>query len=251
MRRVVVALGFVVVPGSVFAADLALKAPAAPVAYWTGIYVGAHVGGAWGQTSSTVTSTENNNPPTFPVGFGFSPNNFEPSLLGGVQIGANYQFGNWVAGVEGSFSGADISSQAASFSPTRPGFSTTSFVNHPWLALATGRLGYTPWSNLLVYGTGGAAWIRTESSGDTFNAASALIENSVGTFTQAGWTAGGGIEYKLDAKWSLLAQYNYIGLPTSNFSRVAVTGNNAGQVATRDTSGHFNVIKFGVNYKLY
>ena len=42
------------------AADMPVKArplpPPAPVFSWTGFYIGAHVGGAWGTTESTLNS---------------------------------------------------------------------------------------------------------------------------------------------------------------------------------------------------
>src|ERR1700682_2361871 len=79
------------------AADLAArpytKAPAyaAPIYNWTGFYIGGHVGGAFnGDNNFNGLVTGNGNDGRF---------------LGGVQVGADYQFApNWVLGVEGQYS---------------------------------------------------------------------------------------------------------------------------------------------------
>src|SRR6478609_7080811 len=77
------------------AADLAArpytKAPAyaAPIYNWTGFYVGGHIGGAFGGDNNFS-------------GLGGSN---DGRFLGGVQVGADYQFApNWVLGVEGQYS---------------------------------------------------------------------------------------------------------------------------------------------------
>src|ERR1700744_3374733 len=68
------------------------KAPAyvAPLYNWTGFYIGANLGGAF---------SSNNN-----FG-GLTPgNNGNGRFLGGVQVGADYQFApNWVIGAEGQY----------------------------------------------------------------------------------------------------------------------------------------------------
>src|SRR5258707_2364232 len=78
------------------AADLAARpytkaAPAvyAPIYNWTGFYIGGHVGGAFSGNNSFAGTTNSN----------------DGRFLGGVQVGADYQFApNWVLGIEGQFS---------------------------------------------------------------------------------------------------------------------------------------------------
>jgi len=55
---------------------------------WSGMYVGFHAGGAWGEA--------NISDPFGPSLFG--DNIRTPGPLAGVQAGANMQFGSWVAG---------------------------------------------------------------------------------------------------------------------------------------------------------
>src|SRR5262245_25005441 len=96
---------------SVNAADIGptYKAPP-PVPYfsWTGIYVGGHVGGGWGRKDWA-------DPTNFfgaaPFPFTQANRDHEGFILGG-QIGANYQLGRWVVGVEADASWSDIDGYA-------------------------------------------------------------------------------------------------------------------------------------------
>ena len=87
------------------AADLSLgyRAPQNYVIFtWTGFYFGAHGGGAWGRKEETIA----------PFTFGrtvLTPANTTIDISGGLaggQIGANYQAGSWVLGVEADVSWA-------------------------------------------------------------------------------------------------------------------------------------------------
>src|SRR5260370_30811319 len=62
---------------------------------WTGFYLGANLGGAWGQRNLTDTL----------LGLSLSNLNDKGAFIGGGQLGFNYQLGNFVLGVEGDFDG--------------------------------------------------------------------------------------------------------------------------------------------------
>src|SRR5262249_45584737 len=70
--------------------------PVAPPVYvpppftWTGFYIGANLGGAWGQRNLTDTL----------LGLSLSNVNEKGAFIGGGQLGYNYQFGNVVLGIE-------------------------------------------------------------------------------------------------------------------------------------------------------
>jgi outer membrane immunogenic protein len=99
--------------GPAFAADLArpvYRAPVvyAPVASWTGFYVGANAGYAWGDSDVTsifacpsgVCPFRNPvNLATFTAG-GTGSASKGSGFTGGVQAGYNWQVGNIVAGAE-------------------------------------------------------------------------------------------------------------------------------------------------------
>ena len=185
------------------AADLYYgKAPAfaaAPFnAYnWNGAYVGVNLGYQWGKVTNWA---------------GGSPG----GVMGGGQIGYNWQFGQSVFGLE-----ADLQGSAAedTFAPYK-------FAN-PWFGTVRGRAGYAM-NNVLIYLTGGLAYGggRIELPG--------ISE----TQTHIGWTLGGGVEVGLTPHWTAKAEYLYVRLDDRGY---VLTGVNNGFSS--------NVFRLGVNYR--
>ena len=67
-------------------------------------------------------------------------------LLGGGQIGYNWQTGHWVLGVQGDFAWTGINASVTDpFVPT-----TTLSYKTDWIGMATARAGYA-WDNWLLY----------------------------------------------------------------------------------------------------
>ena len=106
MRRGLLALvglaGAAMVSGAAMAADISrpvYKAPPAgalPVAYdWTGFYVGGHVGYGWADKD-------------WRDAFGLVTTHSADGFLGGGQAGFNYQINQFVLGVEGDVSWANL-----------------------------------------------------------------------------------------------------------------------------------------------
>src|SRR5580658_4699888 len=97
MRKVFVAcVALSALAAPAFAADLATKAPPAPPPYtpppppmWTGWYIGGNIGGSFGTASDSATFAG------VPVGVG-SPR--LDGVVGGGQIGYNWQANAWVFG---------------------------------------------------------------------------------------------------------------------------------------------------------
>src|SRR5690242_4704160 len=101
-RACIAVLALGIVPAS--AADLRMptKAPPlapAPVATWTGCYVGANIGGAWANEDYVDPLAI----PPAPLG-----GHTASGVIGGGQVGCDYQFGNFVIGARGMFDGADL-----------------------------------------------------------------------------------------------------------------------------------------------
>jgi outer membrane immunogenic protein len=67
--------------------------PMPPMFSWTGFYIGGNLGGAWAKNSVTDSL----------FGLNFSNGTNNGVFIGGGQIGGNYQFSNFVIGLEGSF----------------------------------------------------------------------------------------------------------------------------------------------------
>jgi outer membrane immunogenic protein len=187
--------------GTAFAADLPAQpyytAPAPlSASSWAGPYLGATIGYEWGTVS---------NNPTRPAG-----------VAGGIEGGYNWQFGQFVAGIE-----ADINASAAedTFAPWQ--------FSNPWFGTLRGRAGVA-FGNTLVFGTAGLA-----IGGLTVDSPGNLSQSR----TSAGWTAGAGVEVGFAPRWSAKAEWLYLDLSDRSFS---VTNNTNGLAA--------NLLRLGVNY---
>jgi outer membrane immunogenic protein len=186
------AAGAAAIAGSIQAADLPMReAPPPyqppPLFSWTGFYLGAQIGYAWGTDSFTATA---------PIFGSFANDSSTPNgVVGGAHVGYNYQIGQIVAGIEGDVDGTG-------YSGTRnAGFATVS-TTIPVQGSLRARLGVAL-DRALLYVTGGAAFAAIDTEYGTFV--------GLDTFnrTRTGWTIGGGIEYALLTNWSLRAEYRY------------------------------------------
>jgi outer membrane immunogenic protein len=153
---------------------------------WTGWYVGAQFGGAFGRASWTDP-------------FSQASNSLQPSgVLGGGQIGVNWMRDSLLLGAEAdlTFTGLESSSDTASFSSR-------------WLSLLTGRVGYAV-NQFLLYAKGGAAIAGARA---TVTDPQGRVADT-GTTTQVGWTVGGGVEYAINSNWSARIEYDFVDLPS-------------------------------------
>ena len=176
---------------SASAADIARrpmpsKAPAyfEPPFTWTGLYVGAFGGGAWGRSEYSGA---------------LATGTFDTSgWLAGGTIGYNYQIGHTVLGVEGDAAWTNIDGSAACGALT----CTTS---NDWLATVRGRLGYAA-GRFMPYVTGGAAFGNIKTSVTGLGGSDE---------TKVGWTVGGGLEASIAGPWSAKVEYLYVDLGSS------------------------------------
>ena len=207
--------------GVAFAADLPVKAPppvapVAPVANWTGFYVGAQIGGASFDPSCTTTSTSGLLSSEFPCtravleGTTTSSLLSSGSVIGGGKIGYDYQglFG-WdrvVLGVVGEFDWTHLNSSAQR---TINEYSFASFANASeqidWLASARGRLGWA-FDNVLFYATGGVAWTRIKASTAVFDTEGTSLASGEISSDKTGVVAGGGFEYRFTPNLSFIGE---------------------------------------------
>jgi len=187
--------------GAALAADLPrgpapyYNPPPASVYNWSGVYAGLNLGYGWGKVTNT----------------GANPS----GILGGGQIGVNWQSGQFVYGAE-----ADI--QASGADDTFAGYK----FSNPWFGTVRGRAGYAI-NNILLYGTLGLAYgdLRGDFAG------------AVETHTMAGWTGGVGAEVGLAPAWSVKGEYLYMDLADRSFG---ITG--------MDNGYRSNMFRFGFNY---
>ena len=198
-----------------------LPAYAPPIYYaWTGFYVGAHLGGAFGGTNNFN-------------GLALSDN--DARFLGGVQAGADWQFyGNWVVGAEGQYSWLSGNNASAAF----PG----GFVynnDQRGLGSVTARFGYS-FGPALAYVKGGYAYADNRES-VTF--AGAPIPFLLDRNHNHGWTIGGGAEYIFAQSWSVKAEYQYYDFGDARFQ------NPPALVPFGTFHNDEHTLKVGVNYR--
>jgi outer membrane immunogenic protein len=178
-RLLLVCVAFGAQIASAIAADMAPldRGPPPAVFNWTGVYIGADIGGAWSSIQSN-----------FGGGNASSPS-------GGVYAGYNWQFApQWLIGIEGDASWADLTVPAGSGD-----------VN--WLGSLRGRIGWSPTATTMLYITGGAAWSTLNLPG---------VDTLPANQTKTGWVAGGGFEWAPWANnWLVRGEYlnyNFTGI---------------------------------------
>ena len=229
------------IAAAAFSGAPALAGPP-PASYsWTGCYIGASAGGAWGNAA-----IDNN----FAVGFPANHVRADPNgFVGGGQMGCDYQnSSNWLIGLQGEFNWSNAHGHQTVFPPF-PYVSETLDASVDWYASVTARLGYVsgPW---LFYGKGGVAWVRDPLK-DVGLLASSSFEFS-GNITRVGWTIGGGLEYAIAPNWSASFEYGYYGFGTKS---VTLSGSTTAPGLTLPGSEsiplnqNFSVVKVGLNYR--
>ncbi len=204
------ALAAAMVPAS--AADLAVEPiyrPAVVVFRWTGVYIGAHLGGGTGNNHEEST--------TFPYGaFRFTPLpvSITPrGWLAGGTLGANYQVDSWVLGFEAQASWTNM--KGSSDCPmqilpvTPPAGLATCTAKLDAIGTIAARLGWA-FDRLLLYGKGGAAWTN-----DSYQILLLAPDKPLLLGTNElrwGWMAGVGLEYAFTDSWSAKIEYNHMDL---------------------------------------
>jgi outer membrane immunogenic protein len=296
LRTALLALAGVAASTAAIAADLPTrKEPMAPVPVvapwsWTGFYLGGYVGGTFG------SANWHDDGGTFGNGFGCgtillpAACNFDgggnsgtkAAFTGGGYVGYNYQFGQWVIGIEGEFgylgignSGTTVSgSQIDTFGNLYPFSATANFNDHE-IARVRGRLGYAVEPQLLLYVAGGWSWTETNASLSGFccgtNGLLPLADPTTtpptvpvgfipsSFFSQSsnrgidGWNIGVGAEYAFTPNWIARIEYIYDGFSNINegFNFFPSSGSSSSAFFNdnRHVGLNVNTIRVGLEYK--
>lgn len=207
-------------PPAAYVAPPAAPAPAPAPMDWSGGYIGLNAGVAFLDDSLTVSGG----------GALASKDETDTGFTGGLQIGWNYQSGDWVFGVEGDINYLDVGSDLT-FAGKGAG---TYSADYDWFATIRARTGFAS-GDSLFYVTGGVAFLGAE-----FKIADA------GGFTPTskdktltGWTIGGGVEHMFDPNWSAKLEYLF-----ASFGSHSITDGNTIVKASPD----LHVVRVGLNY---
>jgi outer membrane immunogenic protein len=196
------------------AADLGVlpaKAPSyiapAPVATWSGFYVGLTGGYGWGNARFDTPAVSGSS-------FRTSGGNI------GSTLGYNMQAGAFVYGLETDINVNWLKGTNSTAAPC-----AICEVSNRWFGTFRGRVGYAP-GPTMVYLTGGLAYggVRvTDVFGDDEQ------------HNKAGWTLGAGVEYLFANRWSAKLEYLYVDLGNTGFG---------GGLNTRFNE---NIVRVGLN----
>ncbi len=221
---------------------------------WSGLYAGINFGGGFGDEAIHLRGDPAATQPA--INRGQVPSQLAGSpggILGGAQIGYNWQNGRWVFGPETDLAVGDVgASQTISTAIGGGFFPVTTNAKQQLYDVGTvrGRLGYAVTDSLLLYGTGGFAYgsARLSSSITTTPGCpgACLVGSKSGT--QTGWAAGAGLEWGWSPSISFKAEYLRYDLGSLTQTYGDFRGTFPGTTATHNVRFDGNLIRVGVNY---
>jgi outer membrane immunogenic protein len=144
--------------------------------WWTGCYLGGNLGGTWSRPEYTLDNTVRVET------FTFTP----LAVVGGGQLGCQYQWNDLVFGLEGTYSWANLRQDQPS--TTLPNRNRSIGIDQ--IGTVAAKFGYA-WDRTMLYGKAGWAGVRVNAR------AVNLATNEFSEFTDwsNGWTVGVGLEH--------------------------------------------------------
>lgn len=193
-------------------------------------YAGAHVGLMFGTASATL-----NDPIGSAIAGGTNPYG---ALFGGVQGGWEYVTpSRLMLGIELDFSfpNYEDASKVLSYRATSSDYVSEEYE---WLATLRGRVGYDL-GRFTPYLTGGIAWASTRFSRIDLTTGN---EDGNPANIRLGYALGAGIDYRIDPRWSVRAEYLYTRLGWTGFTFASAP-------SRYDSQYDLQRIRFGMNYR--
>jgi len=224
---------------------------------WTGFYGSATVGRAWGHVSEgDGTGDSSQYYPihnTFSDGIGADLRNWS----GNLKLGYNKQFDNNLIGIElggtlqSSESKNGVMDTKLNGEPDTPNatFTKTRIRDYETISV---RLGHIFNEKSLVYLKAGAVTGEIKRYNGFLNDWLSLYDTVTNNKRESGYVLGFGSEYKLNDRWALRADYEYIDFGNVNFDynfSVCYDGVGCGPAKiTQSNSIHFSNLSAGVSY---
>jgi opacity protein-like surface antigen len=244
----------------VFGADLPINVTKAPVApprfYWTGCYLGGHLGGGWASKDITdplqlVQDSLSGVPGLTAATTGLTTVSASPTgVVVGGQIGCDYQFApNWVGGIEGAASGSTMKASTnvalSAAAGALPGETEQVTARTDFIGSVTARFGYAA-DRWLFYVKGGAAW-----AGDKYDVTgffTGIPFGFEGLDQRLGWVVGGGVDWAFSNFWSVSLEYDYYQFGHRNVLMSDPVNLVAGPV---DIKQGVQIAKVGLNFHIW
>ena len=250
--------------------------PPRPVYSWTGCRLGVNIGGGSART------TWNDPFGTLVGGPVYLGDHTASGVIGGGQLGCDYQVGRFVFGIQGLYDltgmkASNIEGQPAIITVpatiTGPGGSfAIALINQTFIqstANVTARIGYAVQPNVLLYAKAGVARnhnlynISTPSlqvrSRETLTVIAGVNQPvftlppsfivALGNDSRVGPLIGTGFEWAVfGTDVSLFLEYDYMHFGTK---RVTLLGSLTPQIFPLDITQNVNMVLFGINYRFF
>lgn len=261
-----------------------LISPSEGVANWSGFYAGVDAAYNFAKFRGQMTASDGST-----AGY---PGRESPSLnvnalSFGAHAGYNYQFSNrLIVGIEADIAKSEVSGSQVTYAmegSTGPygdnlyrlrQYEAVQKSSVEWLSTVRGRLGYGFSDRLMVYVTGGVAFMRQNEERTQYvggktspglfspvNTTSAAFTESA-SITRTGYAIGGGAEFSLGNAWSLkgeylLAHFDEAELRFPNARTGVMIANGYNYPVTSDTVNgrrllskiDIPMVRVGVNYR--
>ena len=234
---------------------------------WDGVHVGVSGGFEWAADKTanfTYAGTSAALAGGFPYlyahgGLPASVSLGSQGVIGGAQLGYDRQlYQNFVAGLEADLSGLGVGNSSKASWQGSPLVYLQTGRNQHFFGTVRGRVGYLVTPDVLVYATGGAVFGENDLNATYFAptlSPQLYLGNSAYGFTDMmlGWTAGAGVEWLFNPKWSVKAEYLYYDLGTANTANIGplwYSNTKAHALSSAGVRADFdgNVVRLGVNY---
>src|ERR1022692_1226165 len=176
---------------------------------WRGFFVGANIGGAWNHTCQSWTPGPGitGNPALATAFYNRNcPSN--GNFIGGVDLGYNFQYDQWVWGLKADYDAVGSKSNTRSYTYASTGltdpipsgtYTASGKISPNGIGLLGPRIGYAIDEWLPYLRVGGTAPTNSISGGKNFKS--------------TGWNVGAGLDYGFSGgPWSFTAEYNYVNL---------------------------------------
>ena len=210
---------------------------------WTGFYVGANLGGAWTRDDARYSRV---------TGAGaFSTDLNSSSVVGGGQLGYNWQAGSFVVGLEADIQAQRLDGHKTVFPFTGNAVDAVTLgQDSKWFGTVRPRVGYAA-DRVLIYVTGGLAYGKVEHSLlESHTSVAGQNRSFTDSSTRAGWVVGSGIEWAVLDKWTLGAEYLHVDLGSTTISTAAATvGGFAFPASTARFEDREDIVRAKLNYK--
>jgi outer membrane immunogenic protein len=193
---------------------LPVRAPGVLPFNWGGLYAGLNVGGGFDGGISGV-------------------------VFGG-QVGYNWQINQLVFGVETDL---QFSGQSGKSTIIGAGATLTDTQELDWFGTFRGRVGHVVFDRWMPYITAGLAYGTRKASGTATGTVAGAYS---ATDTSIGWTAGVGLDYAFNERWTARLEYLHISLDKFTPS-YALTGGNLTVAYGRLDN---DIIRGAINYRI-